>query len=518
MKKKLIISILATTAALCGAIGFAACEDGDNANNEPALVYEYRAEEDYWEITGIGTVTDNEIVIPSTFEGKPVGSIGRNVFASPKLTSVTIPDSIINIGEGAFSGCSGLTVITIPGSVKYIGEKAFDGSGLTAITIPDSVTTIGKYAFNACEGLTSATIGKGVTSISEGMFESCSNLTSVTLPDKLTSIGDRVFENCNKLNNITIPEKVTSIGFLAFGSCKKLTSITVPDSVTDMANSVFSACESLTSVTLSQNITVIGDDAFWHCGSLTEIVIPDKVTSIGRTAFLDCNSLKDITIGNGVKTIDDSAFTGCGNIESVAMPVSAISNIINLTRSTIKTVEVTSGDAIGEYAFSNCTNLTKIILPNTITSIGNNAFSECTSLTKITIPQGVSVIGEYAFANCDSMQYNEYDNALYLGNSVNPYMILVKAANKEITSCNINEKTKFIHSGAFDNCSKLIEMSIPESVTSFGIYMLNECRALTDVNYSGTKEQWKAIEKHEHWDEQTLNFAIHCSDGDLTRI
>ncbi|MDD6029395.1 MAG: leucine-rich repeat domain-containing protein [Kiritimatiellae bacterium] len=127
---------------------------------------------------------------------------------SPAEGDITIPASIgdnwvTRIGDGAFSGCSGLMDVTIPDSVKRIGNNAFrDCSGLTSVTIPDSVTSIGNYAFEGCSGLTRVTIGNGVTRIGDGAF-CCSGLTGVTIPASVTSIGYDAFGDCSGLTCVT---------------------------------------------------------------------------------------------------------------------------------------------------------------------------------------------------------------------------------------------------------------------------------------------------------------------------
>ena len=136
------------------------------------------------------------------------------------LTSLTLPSSVTSIGDNAFSGCSGLTSLTLPSSVTWIGWDAFTGcSGLTSLTIPSGVTWIGYYAFEGCSGLTSLTIPSSVTSICGGAFYGCSGLTSLTIPSGVTSIGEMAFNGCSGLTSLTIPSSVTSIGDWAFKGC-----------------------------------------------------------------------------------------------------------------------------------------------------------------------------------------------------------------------------------------------------------------------------------------------------------
>jgi len=130
---------------------------------------------------------------------------------------VIIPDSVISIGENAFSWCESLISVKIPDSVTSIGENAFSWcSSLTSVTIGNSVTSIGDWAFNWCSSLTSVTIGNSVTSIGTHAFSRCASLTSVTIPDSVTSIGDYAFEECERLTSVTFGRIKIKRDFTAF--------------------------------------------------------------------------------------------------------------------------------------------------------------------------------------------------------------------------------------------------------------------------------------------------------------
>ena len=198
-----------------------------------------------------------------------------------------------------------------------------------------------------------------------------------------------------------------------------------------------------------------------------------------------------------------------------------------------------------------------------VTSIGSFAFYNRTNLTSITIPDSVTGIGDYAFEGCTNLQYNTFANVQYLGNAQNPYTVLVKANDTSITSCTIHADTKVICDSAFDGCTRLMSITIPDSVTSIGRdafegctgltsitigngvtsikintfrdcksltnvtigngvksiddYAFYGCTGLTSITYRGTKAQWNAISKGPGWNSNTGNYVVHCTDGDISK-
>ena len=256
------------------------------------------------------------------------------------------------------------------------------------------------------------TFNGDVTSIGSNAFYDCDNLVSVTIPNNVTSIGWQTFANCSSLTSVTIPNSVTSIGSYAFAWCPSLVSVTIPNSVTSIGERAFLQCTSLASVTISNGVTSIGESTFYSCTSLVSVAIPNSVTSIGKDAFKDCTSLPSITIPSGVTSIGDDAFDGCTGLTSVTINSDALLSVDFLTDLPkmgdvfgTQVTEYTIGPSvtkIGLRAFTSCSALeTLTFAPNSqLQIIGLDAFCDCTSLSSITIPASVTNIGDWAFSGC----------------------------------------------------------------------------------------------------------------------
>ena len=473
-------------------------------------------------IFGASSYTDNSSYVPESLReviitgGTKIGSYA--FYNCSGLTSITIPNSVINIESYAFWCCSGLTDVyyagdiagwcniqfgsgnsnpmyyadnlhingellqgelIIPDSVKSIRDYAFyNCSGLASITIPDSVTSIGVCAFEGCTGLTSVTIGNGVTSIGNLAFYNCSGLTSVKIPDSVISIGTWAFTYCSGLTSITIPDSVTSIGEIAFSGCSGLTDIYYAGDIAGWCNIQFDSSTSnpmyyadnlyingelVTDLVIPNSVTSIEKYAFYNCSGLTSITIPDSVTSIGNSAFSGCSGLTSVTIGNGVTSIGNYTFGNCSGLESITFG------------------ENSQLESIGSNAFDGCSSLTSITIPDSVTSIGDRAFYGCSGLTSITIPyvgEKADGTGATHFGFIFGASSNT-DNSSYVPESLR---------EATITGGTI------IGEDAFYGCTGLASITIPGSVISIGDSAFDDCSGLTDVYYTGDIAEWCNIQ------------------------
>ena len=371
----------------------------------------------------------------------------RAFFDCINLTSISVPNSVKNIGEWAFAGCSLLSSIDIPNSVISIGNNAFAGClSLKYISIPESVICLNGNPFGEWDGeleclsanfiyeddvlfnkdkseiisfrnqeIESYIIPDSVTSIGDGAFGCCSSLSSLVIPDSVVNIKgnpfyfwkgkleclsasfiyeDNVLFNMDKSKLISyrnqeaksfiIPNGVMSIEKYAFSDCSSLISISVPKSVTSIGDGAFDGCSSLSSIAISDSVTSISAWTFDGCKSLRSLVIPDSVTSIGNEAFRGCSSLCSLVIPDSVTSIGDGAFDGCSSLRSLVVSDSVTS--------------------IGDGAFDGCKSLRSLVISDSVTSIGDGAFGSCSSLRSLVIPDSVTSIGDGAFSSCSSLR------------------------------------------------------------------------------------------------------------------
>ena len=359
------------------------------------------------------------------FDG-PVTKIGNYAFYGynsdrKKISSITIPNKVVEIGSVALGSIDNLKIVNIPNSVKTIRANAFSYCyNLEYINLPNGLERIEYSAFSNCDALTVVTIPDSVVSIKSSSFSECDNIKEfkgkfaedngrcIVIDGKLIS-----FALGNKLTDYTIPDIVTKIGGWSISKCNTLVNITIPDSVVEIEEYGIYSCKNLSNITLGNNVVAIGREAFAF-SKISTITIPDSVTSFpGGNPFIACYSLKEFkgkfatedgralingdtiiayanvsgteySIPNSVTSIGDYAFYGCKNLTNVAIPEG------------VKT--------IGDHAFAFCEKLTNVTIPDSVISIKSDAFSNCTSLTCITIPDSVTSIGGYAFSACHKLK------------------------------------------------------------------------------------------------------------------
>ncbi len=323
-----------------------------------------------------------------------------------------------------------------------------DDAGTLTISGTSSMT---EYAFGKApwyrnrSSIKKVVVENGCTSICDYAFYGCSNLTSVTIGNSVTTIGIQAFHGCSNLASVTIGNSVTTIGNAAFRYCTSLTSITIPNSVTSIDDVAFCNCTNLTGIWVAAGNSSYSSDGY---GVLFD---KNKTTLIQAPGALQ----GEYKISDSVINIDDFAFYNCTSLTKVTIG----NNVIG----------------IGDSAFYSCNNLTNITIPNSVTSIGSSAFCSCADLTSVSIGDSVTSIGSSAFAGCTSL------TSVTIGDSVNSIGGSAFSDCTSLTSITIPDSVISIDDMAFCNCTGLTSITIPSSVTSIGYAAFTYCTSLTSA-------------------------------------
>lgn len=464
-----------------------------------------------------------------------VTTIERGAFSyCSNLTNITFPNSVTTIEMEAIEGCPSISKFngkfsTADGYCLIADDTliAFAAKcGATEYTIPENVTNIGNIAFKDCRTLESITIPNNVVAIGHSAFYYCPSLKNVTIGNRVVSIGNYAFGSCTSLTSITIPNNVIEIGTGAFSGCDKIREFRGKHATNDgyalivdgTLNAFAPECGA-TQYSIPDNVTEIGYAAFYGCESLTSITIPSSVTTINNNAFSFCDNLKDIFcnaatppyIGyNSIFTLDSGdkiyVYKECVDLykstwnnyskyiyENGSYPDNTTTTIYYTTsdgqtitsdKLSIKSNTYSNNQGkmvvygnlghIPIKAFNQCSNLTSITIPNTVTAIRESAFMDCQNLTTVTIGNGVVTIGDNAFNNCNQLV------SVILGESLTTIGEQAFLNCKSLTSVVIPNSVTTIGNNAFRFCSSLTSVSMGNSVTTIGLGVFTSCSSLEE--------------------------------------
>ena len=487
----------------------------------------------------------------SSFESDSLQYLGTSAFEEcESLRSVELSesDSLGYISYRAFYWCRRLSEVSLPASLTEIGDNAFeDCAQLTSLRLPAKISYIGSYAFSNCSSLREMTLPESVASAGFGIFSGCNAMEKLTAPFASTynafpflaylfgggsytnsyvvpaslrevrvtgtgALNEGVFYDCFNLREIQLPEGLLLIGRSAFCGCSQLKSIQIPDSVLSVGEYAFANCNQLSSLGISQAVSFIGEYAFAECASLTSLTLPDSVKEVGRGALSGCSSLTSLTapfVGHSRYEEGYLAylFGGYGYYDSYCIPFS------------LSEVCLTDSSVLAEGAFYNCQGLISAELPEKMTNIGNSAFQSCPQLSLVTFPEGLGYIGEYAFSDCISLTSLTLPNSVqqvgrgafsgcnslvsftapFVGNSrtsenylsylfgsysyYDSYM--VPASLREVVLTGGDSLSSY----AFYGCDGLTSVSLPAGLTQIGNYAFYNCMQLTSASLPAGLEQ-----------------------------
>ena len=470
-----------------------------------------------------------EVVIPSMYDGEKVTSISSNVFRNRKdIHSVSLPDTILEIGHEAFYHCSHLEALTMSSNLERIGYSAFEGcKELADVFYPSKVDSwIGidfEESSNPCmnsatlyfenEPLTEISL-KGISSLPGEVFHGVKNRMNVIMDDSVVSIGesaflssgltsirfsknvsqiqDDCFKECYYLERVSLPEKIKELPESLFSSCFALKEATLPSDIDEIPSSLFENCYALESVSLKEGFKDIGTNAFSGCRKLSSILFPSSLERIEAGAFSKCTSLRKIHIPKNVVEIKQGAFSTTSGVEEVS--VDRENSVYHSKMNTILDREgnVLYGckDSVLEegirkilpQAFFGCYGLKKLSLPSSLESIGDYAFSN-SCLESLEIKENLNDIGKNAFTGDSELKEIKVSNLNSSFSAVDD-CLLDKEGKMLLLGCKnsrIPESVTDIGEESFYYNSGLVSIRIPYNVRTISKRAFSHCYSLSEI-------------------------------------
>ena len=393
------------------------------------------------------------------------------------VKKVWIDGQATTIGQRMFGACTELESVKLPNSLTHIDVNAFAGcSKLANVTIPNSVTQIGAFAFSGCSSFTSLTIPASVTNIESSITNYCVALKKITVDPNNKTYDSR--GDCNAIietatNTLisgcvatSIPNTVNVIGRSAFEGTN-LIKVDIPASVTSIGAGAFQACEKLTKVVMSPSLTHIDNHAFFDCISLKSVNIPDKVVTIKFFAFYNCKELKEVTIGSSVESIEGEVFNYCDKLERII-------------------VKATNPPVCGKnYAFNTVDKETcRLVVPRESADLYKTAF-EWKDFVNVETLAGMGKCGD----NLDWVLYDTGELVITGDGAMYDYVYEDKRAkwdNELVKTVRIEGAVTNIGDHAFDECSNMTDIKMPNTITKIGSIAFSSCYALTDMSLPNT--------------------------------
>ena len=510
------------------------------------------------------TITDNmEQINLDAFSGCTINEIGVHIsdlakyctannthllpgtkrlyFGGEELTELAIPEGVTEVGSYAFMCCPSLRSVTFPNSLKVVGEGAFKESGIEQVTLSKAITAIEKETFAHCRSLREIDLCEGLTSIGESAFRGC-DIRTVVIPNSVTTLLAGAFAECKNLSTVELGLGITEIGNKAFGDCHSITTLTLGsnalaiiddsvgcfDNVLNLTlikgkepfvatpNNLFSNIDELT---IGKGFSTLDSTALAGFPKLNHIIIGDDTKTIAEGTFSKCDNLKRIDLGAGIKSFNTGAIINCHSLENVV-----------LNKNTKEIVIDDSVSYVRPYKYENTYNyytaatfsysleelytlpgnifyfdifgesLKEVELESIVLGKNTKAADSLPACDKVTIFRGLERFNSYPpesiyvdkletlfeadwlwEAPCTFVHFNGC-----LANSNIYYLNGKLAIKKNPQSVTIPKGTKRIGNCTFAECSNLTSINIPEGVTSIGEYAFRNCEKLKSVTLPNT--------------------------------
>ncbi len=454
-------------------------------------------------LTGSGAMRD---YASSDYFGEDV-SPWREFEMGNDIKKIVVGDGITSIGRNAFHNCNEVTEVSLPAGLKKIGYAAFEScKKLKNINLPDGLETIDDNAFSLCSALESIVIPDSVTDLGGSVFFNCYNLVSANIPAGITELNVDLFWNCTKLNSITsIPESVTKIGDSVFSGCSSITEITLPKGLQEIGYYVFENCSSLSDIKIdesNENYTTVDGVLYNKDKTLliaypignerTSFATPSTLTKIRSYPFTHSKNLKEVTLNEGLKEVPHYAFYD-SKIVSVNIPASVNEIVTSAFEKCTELQAVNFADgsnleSISYSAFSECSSLKQIELPEGLKYIYSRAFQYCSKLSKVNIPTSVTKIGSSAFYNSAVL-----DNTIAINGIkyMDGWLVWSKTG---ITEAQVYDGSKGIADGGLADHTTLTTVNIPKSVIYINQDAFDNTPALASINVDEQNTAYSSLD------------------------
>lgn len=316
-------------------------------------------------------------------------------FSATALYTITFGEKVRKIPDGLCSGCRYITEVKMPASVVEVGESAFsDCSGLEAVGFSENMTSIEARAFLDCAKLSELILPNSLREIGENAFSGCTGLETLSIPESVDSIGRSAFYNTEKLVSLTMGKKVRKIDYRAFDDCTALDSVYWNAEAFRGNGSEGVLPHTFRKIVFGESVEYVPVGLCKDNANLTMVKMGSHIRTIGASAFKQCTALKEVVLPPDVASIEESAFYGCTALQAVDFPASL--------------------EYIGNTAFAN-TGLTSLFILSTVKSFGTYAFSQNKELEWVVIAKDPFQHPNGLFGSCDKLQ------AIYLPDGINFY-------------------------------------------------------------------------------------------------